>query len=137
MSLQLWSVYTVVVSSPKMAKEILRKHDQVFSSRNIASAAQAHDHDRMSLGYLPVGAQWKKFCKICREQIFSTLRLEESHGFRQDKLNELREYVHKCSVNGRAVNIGGASFITTLNLMSATYCFQLIWLNLIMMQLRS
>ncbi|KAG8375384.1 hypothetical protein BUALT_Bualt10G0094400 [Buddleja alternifolia] len=120
MSLQLGSIYTVVLSSPEMAKEILKKHDQVFSSRTIASAAEAHDHDKMSLGYLPVGAQWKKFRKICREQMFSTLRLEESHGLRQDKLNELREYLHKCSVDGRAVNIGEAAFITTLNLMSAT-----------------
>ncbi|KAG8375410.1 hypothetical protein BUALT_Bualt10G0097200 [Buddleja alternifolia] len=121
MSLHLGNVYTVVVSSPEMAKEILQKHDQVVSSRTIGAAAQAHDHDKISMGYLPVGStQWRKFRKICKEQMFSTLRLEESQGLRQDKLNELCEYVHKCSVNGRAVHTGEAAFITTLNLMSAT-----------------
>ncbi|KAG8375409.1 hypothetical protein BUALT_Bualt10G0097100 [Buddleja alternifolia] len=74
----------------------------------------------MSVAFLPTESEWRKLRKICKEQMFSTLRLEASQGLRQDKLNKLLEYVHKCSVDGRAVNIGEATFITTLNLMSAT-----------------
>ncbi|KAI3460199.1 hypothetical protein Pfo_016862 [Paulownia fortunei] len=53
MSLQLGSIYTVVVSSPEIAKEVLQKHDQVFSGRTIAAAAQVHDHHKISMAYLP------------------------------------------------------------------------------------
>ncbi|KAG8379687.1 hypothetical protein BUALT_Bualt07G0114900 [Buddleja alternifolia] len=35
-------------------------------------------------------------------------------------MRKLCDYVHKCSVDGQAVNVGEAAFITTLNLMSAT-----------------
>ncbi|KAG8379685.1 hypothetical protein BUALT_Bualt07G0114700 [Buddleja alternifolia] len=120
MSLKFGSVYTVVASSPEMAKEILQKHDQIFSFRTIPGAAKAHDHHKVSMGYLPVGTEGRKYRKICREKMFSTICLDESNGLRQAKIRKLCDYVHKCSVDGRAVNIGEAAFITTLNLMSAT-----------------
>lgn len=120
MSLQLGNRYTVVVTSPEIAKEVLKTHDQVFSSRTIFSAACAHDHDKLSMAYLPVGTQWRKLRKICREHMFSNTRLEANQYLRQDRLQKLREYVNQCAISGRAVNINEAAFITTLNLMSAT-----------------
>nr|UXG91338.1 miltiradiene/abietatriene hydroxylase [Callicarpa americana] len=120
MSLHLGSMYTIVVSSPEIAKEILQKHDQAFSSRTIPAAAQAHDHDKVSMAYLPVGNEWRKIRKICREQMFSTHRLEESQVLRQEKLQKLSDYLQKSCDRGRVVNIAEATFITTLNLMSAT-----------------
>ncbi|KAL0392083.1 UNVERIFIED_CONTAM: Ferruginol synthase [Sesamum radiatum] len=82
MSLQLGSIYTVVVSSPELAKEVLQKHDQVFSGRTIAAAAQVHDHHKISMAYLPVGKEWRTIRKICKEQMFSTYRLDASQGLR-------------------------------------------------------
>ncbi|KAL3850911.1 hypothetical protein ACJIZ3_012793 [Penstemon smallii] len=120
MSLHLGSIYTVVVSSPEAAKEILQKHDLAFSSRIITAAGQAHDHHKISMVFLPVGSQWSKLRKICREQLFSTHRLVASQGLRQDKLRKLRDHVQECCVSGRVVNIGEVSFITTVNLMSVT-----------------
>ncbi|KAL3810173.1 hypothetical protein ACJIZ3_000047 [Penstemon smallii] len=121
MSLHLGSMYTVVVSSPEMAKEILQKHDLVFSSRRtIPTAGQAHDFHKNSIGLLPVGTKWRNLRKICKEHMFSTHSLEASQGLRQEKLEKLCEYVQECCLKGRVVNIGEVSFVTTLNLMSAT-----------------
>ncbi|KAL3831174.1 hypothetical protein ACJIZ3_019976 [Penstemon smallii] len=120
MSLHLGSIYTVVVSSPEMAKEILQKHDLVFSSRTIPAAVQSHDHHKNSIGLLPVGNKWRDFRKICKEQMFSTQHLEASQGLRQEKLRKLCDYVQECCVKGRVVNIGEVAFVTTLNFMSAT-----------------
>ncbi|KAI3468364.1 hypothetical protein Pfo_025027 [Paulownia fortunei] len=120
MSLQLGRIYAVVVSSPEIAKEILQKHDQAFSSRTIPAAAHAYDHHKISMAYLPVGSEWRKIRKLCKEQMFSTHRLEASQGLRRDKLQKLCDYLQKCCDSGRVVNIGEAAFITTLNLMSAT-----------------
>nr|WCR39965.1 ferruginol synthase CYP1 [Scutellaria barbata] len=120
MSLQLGRIYTVVVTSPEIAKEILQKHDQAFSSRTIAAAAQVQDHHKVSMVYLPIGDEWRKIRKICREQMFSKHRLDASQGLRLDKLQKLRDYVQNCCENGRVVNIAEAALITTLNLMSAT-----------------
>ncbi|KAI3473004.1 hypothetical protein Pfo_030087 [Paulownia fortunei] len=120
MSLHLGSIYTVVVSSPEIAKEILQKHDQAFSSRSIPAAGEAHDHHKISVTYLPVGSQWRKLRKLSKEHMFTTPRLEATQGLRQEKLQKLGDFVQQCCDSGRVVNIGEAAFITTLNLMSAT-----------------
>ncbi|KAL3820172.1 hypothetical protein ACJIZ3_006077 [Penstemon smallii] len=120
MYLKLGSLDTVVVSSPEMAKEILQKHDQVFSDRTILVASQAHDYHNFSLGFLPVGGQWKNLRKICKEHMFSTPQLDSSKSLRQEKLHKLRDYVQECCHRGQAINFAEAAFKVTLSLMSAT-----------------
>ncbi|KAL8502104.1 hypothetical protein ACS0TY_021283 [Phlomoides rotata] len=43
MSLHLGSLYTVVASSPEVAKKVLQQHDQALCSRTVIAAAEAHD----------------------------------------------------------------------------------------------
>lgn len=93
MSLQLGSIYTVVVSSPEIAKEILQTNDRVFSGRHIPIAIHSCNHHKFSVAFLPVGDRWRKLRKICREQMFSSHQLDASDGLRQEKLQKLREYV--------------------------------------------
>ncbi|XP_073061531.1 cytochrome P450 76T24-like [Primulina eburnea] len=118
--LKLGRLTTVVVSSPGIAKILLQKHDQVFSSRNAPGAVHALDHNKLSMVWLPVENQWRKLRKICKEQMFSVHSLDSSQGLRRDRLQKLCEYVHGCCINGKAVDIGRAAFTTSLNLMSAT-----------------
>nr|A0A0C5Q4Y6.1 RecName: Full=Ferruginol synthase 1; Short=RoFS1; AltName: Full=11-oxomiltiradiene synthase; AltName: Full=Cytochrome P450 76AH22; AltName: Full=Ferruginol monooxygenase; Short=11-hydroxyferruginol synthase; AltName: Full=Miltiradiene oxidase [Salvia rosmarinus]AJQ30187.1 ferruginol synthase [Salvia rosmarinus] len=120
MSIHLGSLYTVIVSSPEMAKEIMHKYGQVFSGRTVAQAVHACGHDKISMGFLPVGGEWRDMRKICKEQMFSHQSMEDSQWLRKQKLQQLLEYAQKCSERGRAIDIREAAFITTLNLMSAT-----------------
>ncbi|KAH6820535.1 hypothetical protein C2S53_014813 [Perilla frutescens var. hirtella] len=120
MSLHLGQLYTIVVSSPEAAKQILQKHDQAFSSRTISAATESQDHHKVSLVFLPAGDEWRQLRKICREHMLSNRRLDASEGLRQAKLQTLLDYLHKCCDGGRAVNLAEATFMTTLNLMSAT-----------------
>ncbi|XP_057799343.1 LOW QUALITY PROTEIN: sugiol synthase-like [Salvia miltiorrhiza] len=120
MSVHLGSLYTVIVSSPEMAKEIMLKYGTVFSGRTVAQAVHACDHDKISMGFLPIGAEWRDMRKICKEQMFSHQSMEDSQGLRKQKLQQLLDHAHRCSEQGRAIDIREAAFITTLNLMSAT-----------------
>ncbi|KAG6409684.1 hypothetical protein SASPL_127726 [Salvia splendens] len=120
MSLHFGSVYTVIVTSPEMAREIFVRHDQDFLNRTVVEAVHAHDHDSISMAFMDVGAEWRALRRICKEQIFSVKSLETSQVLRQEKLHQLRTYVQRCSEGGRVVDIREASFVTTLNLMSAT-----------------
>ncbi|XP_047967694.1 ferruginol synthase 1-like [Salvia hispanica] len=120
MSIHLGSLYTVVVSSPEMAKEILLKHGQVFSGRTTVEALAACGHNKYSIGLMPVGDDWRDMRKICKEQMFSSQCLERSQQLRRQNLQQLLGHVQKCAEDGRAININEAAFITTLNLMSAT-----------------
>ncbi|KAK4411324.1 cytochrome [Sesamum angolense] len=120
MRLKLGSMTTVVVSSPEMAKIVLQKYDQLFSSRTHIDATRVLDHHKHSVAWLPVGNQWRKLRKLCKENMFSVHRLDGSQDLRREKLRNLRDYVKDCCGNGEAVNIGRAAFTTSLNLMTVT-----------------
>ncbi|XP_042048477.1 cytochrome P450 76T24-like [Salvia splendens] len=120
MSLKLGSITTVVISSAETAKLVLQKHDSSFSNRTIPSASKALRHHEFSVAWLPVGSQWRKLRKICREQMFSAPRLDSSEGLRREKLHKLRDFVAERCDRGVAVNVGDAAFTTALNLMSAS-----------------
>ncbi|CAA2978654.1 ferruginol synthase-like [Olea europaea subsp. europaea] len=120
MYLKIGCLNTVVVSSPEIAKDVLLKYDQVFSSRSVPGALMAKEHNKLSIAWLPAKNQWRKLRRICKEQMFSIPRLDASWDLRLEKLLKLGDYVNQCCINGRAVNIGEAAFITSLNLISAT-----------------
>ncbi|KAK4428917.1 cytochrome [Sesamum alatum] len=120
MHLRLGSIDTIVVSSPEMAKEILQTHDQAFPLRLTTAATRALDHHATSVAFLPIGSQWRNLRKICKDHMFSAQRLYANEGLRQEKLHKLLQYVQECCVNGRAMDIGQAAVVTSLNLMSNT-----------------
>ncbi|KAL1532388.1 unspecific monooxygenase [Salvia divinorum] len=120
MSIHLGSLYTVIVSSPEMAREILLKYGQVFSGRTAVQALEACNHSESAIGFMPVGDEWREMRKICKEQMFSNQSLESSKELRKEKLQQLLRHARRCSEEGRVVDIREAAFITTLNLMSAT-----------------
>ncbi|KAL1543455.1 unspecific monooxygenase [Salvia divinorum] len=120
MSLKLGSITTVVISSAETAKLVLQKHDSSFSNRSIPLAVTALRHDEFSIAWLPVGNQWRKLRKICREQMFSAPRLDSCEGLRREKLQKLRDFVAERCDRGKAVDVGEAAFTTSLNLMSAS-----------------
>ncbi|KAL7121192.1 hypothetical protein ACP275_02G168200 [Erythranthe tilingii] len=119
-SLKLGRITTIVISSPETAKTVLQKHDLEFSSRTVPSSGGALRHDVYSMAWLPVGDQWRKLRKICRERIFSASKLDLSQGLRREEVRKLRRHVAECCGTGRVVDIGDTAFTTSLNLMSAT-----------------
>ncbi|KAK6160674.1 hypothetical protein DH2020_004055 [Rehmannia glutinosa] len=78
------------------------------------------DHDKASVGWLPTESKWRTFRKILKEQMFTMHKLQASEGLRQEKLKQLRDYLHESCTSKRVVNIGEVAFVTSLNLMSAT-----------------
>ncbi|KAK2991374.1 hypothetical protein RJ640_024047 [Escallonia rubra] len=121
MSLKLGTRTTIVISSPGIAKEVLQKHDQVFSSRTIPDASHALDHYAASLAWLPVEKKWRNYRKICKEHMFSSQQLDATQVLRRKKVQELLEYVRGCCLRREAVDIGKAAFTTSLNLISNTF----------------
>ncbi|CAI9101629.1 OLC1v1038997C1 [Oldenlandia corymbosa var. corymbosa] len=121
MSVRLGTKQTIVISSAEMAREVLQKNDLICSNRSVPIAVQSLDHHNFSVGWLPSSStQWRYIRKMCKELIFSTQILNASQALRQEKLKELRDYVHYCSRNRKAVDIGEAAFTTSLNLISKT-----------------
>ncbi|GMH09464.1 hypothetical protein Nepgr_011305 [Nepenthes gracilis] len=121
MTLQLGQVTTIVISSAEMAKQVLQVNDISFTNRNVLDAVCALNHHKASIIWMPVSATWRNMRKICNSHIFSKYRLDSTHHLRRTKVEELLAYVQSCCQAGVAVDIGQATFITNLNLLSNTF----------------
>ncbi|CAN0908674.1 Geraniol 8-hydroxylase [Linum grandiflorum] len=118
MSLKLGQVTTIVASSPSVAKEILQKHDQVLSNRQLNRAFWANDHHEHGMSLLPVGPKWRNLRKVCNTYLFTSQKLDSNQDLRRRKIQELLDGVRRSAREGKAVDIGGAAFRASLSAMS-------------------
>ncbi|KAH9697121.1 cytochrome P450 family 76 subfamily C polypeptide 7 [Citrus sinensis] len=100
MSLRLGQVTTVVISSPSMAKAILKEHDSLFCDRKVPESilSQPYQHHEFSLVWLPVSPLWRSLRKICNMHIFTNQKLDANQDLRRKKIKDLLAYVEEnCS----------------------------------------
>ncbi|KAI4356844.1 hypothetical protein L6164_000831 [Bauhinia variegata] len=121
MSLKLGSRTTIVISSPDMAEEVLKKKDQAFSSRTVPDVIHVHNHHKISIAWLPASSQWRTLRRACATKIFSPQQLDATQTSRQRKVQELLDFVGESCRRGEALDIGEAAFTTVLNSLSDTF----------------
>ncbi|XP_026409442.1 geraniol 8-hydroxylase-like [Papaver somniferum] len=121
MSLKLGSLTTIVISSSTIAKEVLQKHDQSFSSRTVIDAITISNHHKSSIVWLPPTPQWRALRKLTNSHIFTTQKLDLNQSLRHRKLEELVSYLRRNASSGSVIDIGQAAFTTVLNLMSNSF----------------
>ncbi|KAM3701813.1 hypothetical protein ACJW31_05G203500 [Castanea mollissima] len=120
MTLKLGSITTIVISSPNMAKEVLQKNDQAFSSRTVPNMAHVFDHHKVSIAWIPANSQWRNLRKACATQIFVPQRLDATEALRLAKVQELVDHVNQSCKSDAPIDIGQVVFTTVLNSISNT-----------------
>lgn len=68
MHLQLGEIYALVVSSPRVAKEILVKHDLAFASRPEILVSKYVFYNS-NIAFSPYGNYWRQLRKICTLEV--------------------------------------------------------------------
>ncbi|MED6224667.1 hypothetical protein PIB30_086317 [Stylosanthes scabra] len=121
MSLKLGKLTTIVISSPQFAKEILHKHDQIFSYRTIPDSARAHDRYLFSIFWMPpISLQWRVLRRICATKVFSAQNIDATQVIREKKIQELLDFVKIKVKKVEAFCIDEVIFTTMLNILSNT-----------------
>ncbi|KAL1195067.1 Cytochrome P450 76C2 [Cardamine amara subsp. amara] len=119
MSLKFGSLNTVVVTSPEAAREVLRTHDQILSSRCSTNSIRFINHHAVSVVWLhPSSPRWRLLRKLSATQLFSPQRIEATKALRVNKVKELVSFMSESSEREEAVDISRATFITALNIIS-------------------
>ncbi|KAK9049335.1 hypothetical protein SSX86_031696 [Deinandra increscens subsp. villosa] len=118
MSLKLGQVTTLVISSATAAKEVLQKQDLAFCTRHIPDVLHAQDFCDYATSFIPVGTQWRTLRKIFYSNLSSNKALDANQLLRSEKVKELVAFCRKASVSNDSVDIGRATFRTTLNVLS-------------------
>ncbi|XP_049415466.1 premnaspirodiene oxygenase-like [Solanum stenotomum] len=72
---QTWSPHApsaIVISSPQLAKEMMKTHDLTFANRPQLSVAKIMFYDCQDIAFSPYGDYWKQIRKICVMELLST-----------------------------------------------------------------
>ncbi|KAL4387801.1 hypothetical protein GQ457_09G027230 [Hibiscus cannabinus] len=111
MSLRFGSKPTLVVSSAKMAEEVMKTHDLDFCSRPNLRGARRLSYDALDLAFSPYTDYWKEVRKICVVHLFS--RVHKYRSIREDEVARLVEKIRRLSVCSEPVNLSEAVICLT------------------------
>jgi len=78
MELKLESIHTIVISSPKMAKDVLKIHDLGFSFHCKLGISQILSYNGYNVAWAPYEDYWRHAQKVNVLALFTTRRIEDS-----------------------------------------------------------
>lgn len=103
MHLQLGEMSTVIVSSPELAKKVMKTHDVIFASRPQSVAARIITYDCIDIGFASYGDYWRQIRKICVLELLSMKRVQSFRSLREEEFSNLITLI--ASKSGSAINL--------------------------------
>ncbi|XP_048319426.1 cytochrome P450 71D9-like [Ziziphus jujuba] len=116
MHLKLGEVSTIVVSSPEIAKEVMKTHDINFASRPQIIATKIMSYDSTNLIFAPYGEYWRQLRKICLQELLSISQVQSFQPIREEELSILIKWIAFNAQSGSAINLTQKIFATTYNI---------------------
>nr|QEU48958.1 cytochrome P450 monooxygenase CYP71D507 [Thymus vulgaris] len=103
MYLKLGESSAVVVSSPEIAKEMLKDLDPIFADRPRGVAIEIMWYDYIDIVFCPYGDYWRQMRKICINELLSPRMVRSFRSIRRDEACRLAAAVRESS--GRVSNL--------------------------------
>ncbi|CAO1947830.1 unnamed protein product [Urochloa humidicola] len=118
LSIRLGSKVEFVVTSPELAREVLRDKDPVFANRVLpdAGSAIAFGGEKNIVGS-PVGPKWRLLRRVCVHDMLGPAGLDSVHGLRRCEFRSTLSYLH--SKSGEPVDVGAQMFLNTMNVITS------------------
>ncbi|KAF6142698.1 hypothetical protein GIB67_015184 [Kingdonia uniflora] len=119
----------IVISSPEVARVILRDQDATFSSRTINEVVRCIAYDATTTVFVPYGSRWRLLRKIMKTEIFSSRAIEVLQPARTQQVQKLLRMLYLASKTKTSVNIADTMFIHTANIISNLVCSKSLFNN--------
>ncbi|KAJ6336825.1 hypothetical protein OIU76_006659 [Salix suchowensis] len=103
--LRLGSRPTLIVSSAKMAREIMKTRDLEFCSRPVLTATKKLSYNGLDLAFAPYGDYWREVRKICAVHVFSSIVVQSFRAIREDEVSRMIEKISKSSLASKPFNL--------------------------------
>ncbi|GAB4857022.1 hypothetical protein Ancab_014934 [Ancistrocladus abbreviatus] len=117
LSLRLGNKLGVVVSSPSLAKEVLKENDVIFANHDVPAAGRAVTYGGLDVVWTPYGPEWRMLRKVCVHDMLGAQTLDAVYNLRRREISRTVGYLH--SQVGSPVNIGEQMFLTVLNVITS------------------
>ena len=118
MLLKLGQKQALVVSSPKIAKEVMKTHDIKFSNRLQTTASKKLLYQCQDIAFVHYGEYWRQARKVCALELFSVKRVDSFQYVRDDEVGGLMDRIRKACMGGEAVNLSQLFLQTSNNIVS-------------------
>ncbi|MED6183386.1 hypothetical protein PIB30_037478 [Stylosanthes scabra] len=103
MHLQLGQISSVIVSSPNMAREIMKTHDLAFADRPEFLLSKIIAYGSADIAFSPYGEFWRQMRKICTVELLSSKKVQSLFYIRQEEVANMLETILKSA--GAAIDL--------------------------------
>ncbi|KAK7349665.1 hypothetical protein VNO77_07209 [Canavalia gladiata] len=115
-SIQLGLRPAIVVSSPKLAKEVLKTHDLEFCGRPQLQGQQKLSYNGVEIIFSQYGQFWREIRKICVVHVLSARRVSTFSSIRHYEVKQMIEKLSKHASSSKVINLSEMlmSLLTTI-----------------------
>ncbi|CAL1373292.1 unnamed protein product [Linum trigynum] len=112
-SLKLGGIRVVVVSTAKMAEEVMKTQDLTFCSRPPAVGRKKLTYECLDLAAAPYGPYWREMKKVCVVHLFNSNRVQGFGPIREYEVSKLMEKISKSSLASKPFDLSDAMISLT------------------------
>ncbi|XP_060181503.1 6,7,8-trihydroxycoumarin synthase-like [Lycium barbarum] len=104
-SLKLGSSPIVVVSSPKLAKEVMKTQDLAFCSRPSTLCQQKLSYNSHDIAFSPYNDYWREIRKICVLHLFSLKKVQSFSPICKDEVSRMIKKISEQAATSQITNL--------------------------------
>ncbi|KAK1321663.1 Cytochrome P450 71A9 [Acorus calamus] len=93
MLLHLGHFPTLIISSPKLAQEVMKTHDPIFANRPNLWITNRLFYGRKDIAFTPYGDYWRRMRKICVVHLLSSKRVQSFSAVREEETKLMVEEI--------------------------------------------
>ncbi|XP_027099114.1 6,7,8-trihydroxycoumarin synthase-like [Coffea arabica] len=105
MSLKHGSLPVLVVSSARMAEEVMKNHDLIFCSRPPMLGQRKLSYNGLDIGLAPYAEQWRELRKICVLHLLSSKRVQSFRPIREDEVYRMIRKISQESASSQVTDL--------------------------------
>ncbi|KAF8389483.1 hypothetical protein HHK36_026178 [Tetracentron sinense] len=117
MKVRLGCKLCIVITSPSIAREVLKDQDTTFANRDVPAVGFLGSYGGLDIVWSPYGAHWRMLRKVCVREMLNNARLDALYCLRR---REVRHMVTQVYSNiGTHVEVGEQMLLTMFDVMAS------------------
>ncbi|KAF3448403.1 hypothetical protein FNV43_RR09116 [Rhamnella rubrinervis] len=120
LKLQFGSKVGIIVSSPSLARQVLKDYDVTFANHDVPTTGRIMSYGGCDVLWTPYGSEWRMLRKVCVLKMLGKATLDSVYILRRREVRKTVSYIY--SKVGSPVNFREQIFLTVLNVITNMMC---------------